>query len=36
MKDLMNTDTAKKIAEHRYEYVVQFLNEFYNEWDGIC
>ena len=36
LKDLMNTDTAKKIAEHRHEYVVQFLDEFYNEWDGKC
>ncbi len=36
LKDIMNTDTAKKIAEHRHEYVVQFLEEFYNEWDGIC
>ena len=36
MKDIMNTDNAKKIAEHRHENVVQFLDEFYNEWDGIC
>lgn len=36
LKDLMNTDTAKRIAEHRHEYVVQFLDEFYNEWDGKC
>lgn len=35
LKDLMNTETAKKIAESRHKYMEDFLSEFYNEWDGI-
>ena len=35
LKDLMNTETAKKMAKHRHEYMEKFLKEFYNEWDGI-
>ncbi len=34
LKDLMNTKTAKKIAEERHEFMEQFLNQFYIEWDG--
>lgn len=34
IKGLMNTDTAKKIAEHRQKYMEQFLEEFYEEWNG--
>lgn len=35
LKDLMNTNTAKKLAIHRHKYVEEFLKEFYLEWDGI-
>lgn len=35
LKDLMNTETAKKKAEHRHKYMEEFLKEFYDEWDGI-
>ncbi|GAE01064.1 metal-dependent phosphohydrolase [Clostridium botulinum B str. Osaka05] len=35
LKYLMNTDTAKKIAESRHKYMEDFLTEFLNEWDGI-
>ncbi|RYF29030.1 MAG: HD domain-containing protein [Chloroflexi bacterium] len=35
LKDRLNTDTAKQIAQHRHDYMVQFLNEFMNEWNGI-
>lgn len=35
LKDLMNTETAKNIAESRHKYMESFLKEFYNEWDGI-
>ncbi|MBR3161561.1 MAG: HD domain-containing protein [Bacilli bacterium] len=34
IKDLMNTETGKKIAEHRHYYMKEFLKEFYSEWDG--
>ena len=36
LKDLMNTNTAKSIAEHRHEFMKIFLNEFFDEWEGIC
>ena len=31
---LMNTQTAKKIAKKREEYIQNFLTEFYAEWKG--
>lgn len=34
LKDLMNTDTAKKVAEYRHKYMENFLAEFFDEWDG--
>lgn len=34
LKDLMNTDTGKAIAEHRHEFMEQYLTEFYKEWNG--
>ncbi|MCM3724325.1 HD domain-containing protein [Neobacillus cucumis] len=34
LKDLLNTDTAKKIAEKRQEMMLSFLEQFYQEWDG--
>jgi uncharacterized protein len=34
LKDKMNTKTAKKIALSRHKYMEQFLEEFYEEWDG--
>ncbi len=33
LKDLMNTDTAKKIAEKRELYMKGFILEFLNEWN---
>lgn len=33
LKDLMNTETAKKIAYDRHEFMKKYLNEFFNEWD---
>lgn len=34
LKDKMNTATAKRIAEQRHEMMLQFLNQFMEEWDG--
>lgn len=35
LKELMNTDTAKKIAEQRENYMRTYISEFLDEWDGI-
>ena len=34
LKDMMNTTTAKKIAEQRHEIMLRFLDQFMNEWEG--
>lgn len=34
LKDLMNTDTAKRLAEERHEYMEHFLQQFMKEWNG--
>lgn len=34
LKDLMNTESAKKIALERHEFMEQFLDRFYKEWEG--
>jgi len=34
LKDLMNTKTAKKIAEERHRFMEQFLDRFFTEWEG--
>lgn len=34
LKNLMNTKTAKKIAENRHEFMEKYLDEFFAEWDG--
>ena len=34
LKDKMNTETGKQIAEQRHNYMQEFLAQFYAEWDG--
>ncbi len=34
LKDLMNTDTAKKMAIERHNYMENFLERFHKEWEG--
>lgn len=33
LKDRMHTDAARKIAEYRHQVMVDFLDEFYQEWN---
>lgn len=34
LKDRMNTNTGKKMAEHRHRFMEGYLFEFYKEWNG--
>lgn len=35
LRDMMNTDIAKQMAEQRHEILVKFVNQFEQEWLGI-
>lgn len=34
LKDIMNTETGKQIAQDRHQFMMTFLSQFYAEWDG--
>jgi len=34
LKDLMNTETGRAMAQNRHEYMEQYLAQFYAEWEG--
>jgi len=34
LKDRMNTQSGKKIAEQRHKFMISYLNQFYDEWNG--
>lgn len=35
LKDQLNTKTARALALERHEFMKQFLNQFYDEWNGL-
>lgn len=34
LKDLMNTPTGKLMAQERHDFMVNYLKQFYKEWEG--
>lgn len=34
LKDLMNTQTGKRMAQERHAFMETYLRQFYEEWDG--
>ena len=35
LKEKMNTSTGKKLAEKRHDFMISYLNQFYQEWEGL-
>jgi len=34
LKDLMKTETGKKMADQRHQFMLTYLDQFYQEWEG--
>jgi uncharacterized protein len=34
LKDLLNTDAGRRIAEGRHQFMEEYLDRFYKEWEG--
>lgn len=34
LKDKMNTESGKKLAENRHQFMMDYLEQFYKEWNG--
>jgi uncharacterized protein len=35
LKDRMNTNTGKRLAQERHQFMELFLKQFYEEWEGL-
>jgi uncharacterized protein len=33
---MMNTESGKRVAEGRHQFMELWLDRFYKEWDGLC
>jgi len=36
LKDKMNTETGKQLAEERHRYMMEYLKQFFKEWDPLA